>query len=180
MKEEKLKEINKELKVYINESTFISMKCRNKLLKFFAEEFQVDLDIDNYKNVDLSIQDDFKILYRDDLYEMEEKNLSIEQIEEKYHNFQKKADELIHHNDIDFERRKNFSNLANFLIVICLFLAMIGFLVLGVFAFFSGNYFDCLWLLIFVLPWVIPNLKTNLENRITQAKNYVKGRKKRK
>ena len=38
-KEETLNEINNELKTYINESSFISMKCRNKLLKMFADEF---------------------------------------------------------------------------------------------------------------------------------------------
>ena len=73
MSTKRLNEINKELKVYINESGFISNKCRNKLLKIFEEEFNVKLDLDNYKNVDLSIKEDFKIIYRDDLYESNDK-----------------------------------------------------------------------------------------------------------
>ena len=51
---DKINKINKELKVFINESSFISTKCRNKLLKIFCEVFSVDLDIGNYLNVDLS------------------------------------------------------------------------------------------------------------------------------
>ncbi len=33
MNEEILKKINKEIKIYINESNFISIKCRNKIIK---------------------------------------------------------------------------------------------------------------------------------------------------
>ena len=33
--EEKRNKINNELKIYINESSFISNKCRNQLLKMF-------------------------------------------------------------------------------------------------------------------------------------------------
>ena len=63
MNEEKLTKINNKLKIYLNEAGFISMKCRNKLLKIFCEEFLVDLDISNYKNVDLKIKDDYSVLY---------------------------------------------------------------------------------------------------------------------
>ena len=50
----------------------------------FEEEFNVKLDLDNYKNVDLSFRDDFKVLYRDDLYEPSEKIKDINDLEEKY------------------------------------------------------------------------------------------------
>ena len=33
--QKELNKINKELKVYINESSFISQKCLNKMLSFF-------------------------------------------------------------------------------------------------------------------------------------------------
>ena len=65
---EKLTKINNELKVYINESSFISMKCRNKVLKYLAEDFNVNLDIDNYQNVDVKIKEDGTIVYRGDKY----------------------------------------------------------------------------------------------------------------
>ena len=70
--EEKRNKINNELKIYINESSFISNKCRNQLLKIFSEEFSVDLDIDNYQNVDLTINEDYSFTYREDTYHSKE------------------------------------------------------------------------------------------------------------
>ena len=86
-----LNKINRELKVYINESSFISNKCRNKIIKIFSEEFNVNLDIDNYKNVDLSITDDFKVSYRDDLYTSSDNINSIEDVFERYERFKENS-----------------------------------------------------------------------------------------
>jgi hypothetical protein len=36
-----------------------------------------------------------------------------------------------------------------------------------------------LWLIVFILPLFVPNLKENLIQRIEQAKNYIKRRFKR-
>ena len=66
-KEETLNTINNDLKTYINESSFISMKCRNKILRLFENEFNIKLDIENYKNVDLEILEDFTIKYRSNI-----------------------------------------------------------------------------------------------------------------
>ena len=173
-KKERLNQINNELKVYINESTFISNKCRNKVLKLFEEEFQVSLDISNYKNVDLQILEDYKFLYREDVYESKDDITSMEELEKRYHSFQEKADVLIRRRNVDFQGRRNFNNFINLLLVIFLILLMIGMIILGIFAFISGRYFDCLWLVIVIVPWLFPKLKANLEERLQQAKQYIK------
>lgn len=174
MSTNRLKEINKELKVYINESSFISNKCRNRLLKVFCEEFNVKLDLDNYKNVDLSIKEDFKILYRDDLYESLDKIKDMDDLEERYSRFKEKADKLIKRKEIDFKNKSNMNNISNLIIVICVIGIMFAALYFGVRALLVGDYYDCLWLLI-ILSWVVsPKLKENLRERFLLAKNYLK------
>ena len=109
--QKELNQINKELKVYINESSFISQKCRNKMLSFFEEEFKVSLDIGRYQNVDLVILDDFTISYRDDVYIPDEVISSLEELKEKYHRFQEKADHLIKKKEKDLKYlAHNFCN----------------------------------------------------------------------
>ena len=173
-KEERLKQINNELKVYINESSFISQRCRNKLLRLFEDSFQVSLDIGSYKNVDLKILDDYKILYREDTYESKDSISSLEELEKRYQSFQEKADVLIRRRNVDFQGRRNLNNFTNLVVIVCILLLMIAMVILAVHAFFTGRYFDCLWLVVVIIPWVFPNLKGNLQNRIIQAKQYIK------
>lgn len=174
MSTKRLNDINRELKVYINESSFISNKCRNKLLKIFEEEFSMKFDLDNYKNVDLSIQDDFKVLYRDDLYESSEKIKDMDDLEERYAKFKERADRLISRKEIDFKNKSNMNNISNLIIVICIIAISLAALYFGIRALIMGNYYDCLWLLI-ILSWIVsPSLKEKINNRFIQAKNYLK------
>ena len=46
-------------------------------------------------------------------------------------------------------------------------------------AFLSGDFYHMLWLIVFILPLFVPNLKENLIQRVQQAKNYIKRRFKR-
>ena len=173
-KKEILDKINNELKSYINESSFISIKCRNKLLKIFEEEFNISLDISNYKNVDLFINDDFSITYREDKYISNDKINSISDIEERYNNFIFKADKLLERKNIDFQNKSNMNNISNLIIIIGMVLLFIIVIYFGVIAFISGDYFDCLWFLVVILPWIFPKFKDSFTNRFIQAKRYIK------
>lgn len=174
MSTNRLNEINKELKIYINEASFISNSCKNKLLRLFSEEFKVDLDISNYKNVDLTIKDDFKILYREDLYESKDNIKSLKEVEERYSRFKEKADNLIKRKEIDFKNMSNMKNISNLIIVLCLILLSIAVIILGIHAFLAGNYFELLWFIVFIIPWIFPKFKESLSTRWIQAKNYIK------
>ena len=178
--EEKRNKINKELKVYINESSFISNKCRNQLLKIFSEEFSVDLDIDNYQNVDLSINEDNTFTYREDIYKSKEKIKSFEEIEERYEKFKEKADKLIKRKNINFDGKRNLNNITNLIVVVCILLFYLIITLLSIHAFITGKYIDCIWLVFIIVPRLFPNLRENLDNRFQQAKIYFKTRKKKK
>jgi len=171
---EDLNKINRELKVYINESSFISNKCRNKIIKVFGEEFNVNLDIDNYKNVDLSITDDFKISYRDDLYTSNDNINNIDDVIERYNRFKDKADKILKRKEIDFNNMSNAKNISNLIIVICIILGGIFIGILGVSALLRRDFIDALWLFFILGPAVISRLRGSISNRFTQAKNYLK------
>ena len=174
MNEDILTKINKELKIDINEASFISMKCRNKLLKMFCEEFQVDLDISNYQNVDLEIKEDYTILYREDVYTSREAISNIKELEERFSKFQERAEHLIQKKEIDFQNKSNWKNISNLIIIICLILGMIGIGILVIHSFLIGDYFNCIWFLLFIVPAIIPRMKDSLSTRFVQAKNYLK------
>ncbi len=173
-KKEKLNKINNELKVYINEANFISVKCRDKLLKFLCEEFYVKLDINRYANVDVKINEDGSILYRDDIYKPSIEINSVDDIFDRYDKFNEKAKKLLSRKEIDFNNKSNVNNITNLVIIICLIFIAIAAIILSIFAFFSGRYFDCLWLLFVVIPSFVPSFKENLSNRLIQAKNYLR------
>lgn len=172
--DDKLNKINRELKVYINESGFISNKCRNKIIKLFADEFCVNLDIDNYKNVDLSITDDFKVSYRDDLYTSSDNINSIGEVIERYERFKEKADKILKRKEIDFNNMSNAKNISNLIIVICIILGGIAITILGISAIFRGELFDVLWLVFIIGPAIISKVRDNIANRFIQARNFVK------
>ncbi len=174
MKEDVLAKINKEIKIDLNEASFISMKCRNKLLKMFCEEFSVDLDISNYQNVDLKILDDYTFLYREDSYTSSEKISSIDELEEKFSKFQERANTLIKKKEIDFQNKSNWNNISNLIIILCILIGMIGIGILVIHSFFMGDYYNCLWFIVFIVPAVVPRMKDSLSNRFVQAKRYLK------
>ena len=87
--EEKLRKINKDLKVIINEATFISNKCRNKIIKMLGNDFSVDLPLENFKSIDVVITEEGNIIMRDEEYKRDSK-LTIEEIENIFKEFKEK------------------------------------------------------------------------------------------
>lgn len=168
-KGELLKKINKELKSYINESAFISLKCRNKILKILGEEFSVNLPLENFKTIDVSITKDGSIIMRDEEYKSSEV-LTADDIMERYERFVEKADAILKRKEINYYNMNDKNNIIN----IILLLLTIGIAIsLGIFAFKSfeaGNYFNFIWLVAYAAPWVIPSFRDRLE----QAINFIK------
>ncbi|MCI8460534.1 MAG: hypothetical protein HFE81_03985 [Bacilli bacterium] len=168
-KGELLKKINKELKSYINESAFISLKCRNKILKILGEEFSVNLPLENFKTIDVSITKDGSIIMRDEEYKSSEV-LTTDDIMERYERFVEKADVILKRKEINYYNMNDKNNIIN----IILLLLTIGIAIsLGIFAFKSfeaGNYFNFIWLVAYAAPWVIPSFRDRLE----QAINFIK------
>ena len=54
-KEVELQKINTEIKVYINEASFVSNSCRNKLIKILGRTYDIDLPVEDFARIDVEI-----------------------------------------------------------------------------------------------------------------------------
>ena len=98
---EKLNKINKELKIIINESSFISNKCRNKIIKMLGNDFSINLPIENFKSIDVVITEDGNIIMRDEEYKRDSK-LNLDEIEKIFYEFKEKADVILKKKEINY------------------------------------------------------------------------------
>lgn len=173
-----LNKINNELKSYINEANFISNKCRNKLISILGKEFNVDVKLDNYANVDAKILEDGSLEVRGDKYKNNQK-YTLEEINEHYENFKVQADKLLKKKDNSRTNKKDLDNIINLFVILGILLVFLFVIFILLNAFLSGDFYHMLWLIVFILPLFVPNLKENLIQRVQQAKNYIKRRFKR-
>ena len=173
-----LNKINNELKSYINEANFISNKCRNKLISILGKEFNVDVKLDNYANVDAKILEDGSLEVRGDKYKNNQK-YTLEEINEHYENFKVQADKLLKKKDNSRTSKKDLDNILNLFVILGILLVFLFVIFILLNAFLSGDFYHMLWLIVFILPLFVPNLKENLIQRVQQAKNYIKRRFKR-
>ena len=170
-----LNKLNNELKSYINEANFISNKCRNKLISILGKEFNVDVKLDNYANVDAKILEDGSLEIRGDKYKNNQK-YTLEEINEHFDNFKVQADKLLKKKDNSRTNKKDLDNIINLFVILGILLVFLFIIFILLNSFLTGDFYHMLWLIVFILPLFVPNLKENLIQRIEQAKNYIKRR----
>mgnify|MGYP003179172706 FL=1 len=173
-KEEQLKKINTELKIYINESSFISNSCRNKIIRLLGNKFKITLPIENFKNVDLALLEDGSIVMRDEVYK-QEMNLSYKEVLERYEEFKEEADNLLKRKSKNTFMENDKSNSVNLFIVLLISGLFIALVIYTLKSFFTGNFIQCIWLFIFLTTWLLPSIR----DRFSQAFNYIKRKMKR-
>lgn len=173
-----LNKLNNELKSYINEANFISNKCRNKLISILGKKFNIDVKLDNYANVDAKILEDGSLEIRGDKYKNIQK-YTLEEINEHFDNFKVQADKLLKKKDNSRTNRKDIDNIINLFVILGILLVFLFIIFILLNSFLTGDFYHMLWLIVFILPLFVPNLKENLIQRIEQAKNYIKRRFKR-
>lgn len=169
-----LKEINNEIKGYINEAKFISNSYRNKLLKLLGETFSVNLPLENFANIDAQLTEKGNIIMRGDEYESTNKVTSFEELEKKYNEFKEKADKLLKKKETNYYTKQDHNNILNLLIIAAIIIIFIFLAIHTIKSFLIGDYLHCIWLFIFVSSWLIPSL--GIKDRFEQAKNYLKRR----
>ncbi len=170
--EKDLKKINDEIKGYINEAKFISNGCRNKILKLLGNTFSVDLPLENFANIYVELTEEGDIIMRGDKYESTSKVTSFEELEEKYNLFKEKADKILKKKEVNYYSKNDFNNIVNLFIILLIIIVFIVLLIYTIKVFLLGDFFQCIWLIIFVSSWLIPSL--GIANRFEQAKNYLK------
>ena len=166
---EKLNKINKELKIIINESSFISNKCRNKIIKMLGNDFSINLPIENFKSIDVVITEDGNIIMRDEEYKRDSK-LNLDEIEKIFYEFKEKADVILKKKEINYYTMNDKNNLINVFILIVMIILFLALLYYAFISFINGNFFGCIWLLVYGSSWFVPGTK----DRIHQAINFIK------
>ncbi len=168
-KKEQLKRINTELKIYINESSFISNASRNKLIRSLGNEFGIHLPMENFARIDVSLLEDGSIEMRDEVYKQSE-NLSFDEVLEKYASFKTKADALLERRGKKAFPNNEKNNIINLFIVVLISFLFIALAIYTMESFLAGDYIDCIWLIIFLFSWLIPSIR----ERFVQASYYIK------
>ena len=171
-----LTKINNELKAYVNEANFISTKCRNKIITILGEEFGINFKLENFANADVKILEDGSLEMRGDKYETTHDIKDFSDIEERFERFKEKADKILKKKDINSSNKKDFDNIVNLFVILGILLIFLFIIYICLTSVLAGNYYNFLWLIVFILPHFVPNLKENLRQRIEQAKNYLKRR----
>ena len=151
MASDKLKKINNEIKDYINESNFISIKTRNKIIKMLGDEFDIKFKLDNYQTIDVTILENGHIIMYGDEYTPEKNIEGIKEIEERYNNFKVKADNFLNKKEVSFNNKKIGSNILNLFVILIILLIFIGLLSLAITSFIRGHYINCIWIIFYVL-----------------------------
>ncbi|MBP5678280.1 MAG: hypothetical protein J6X28_00435 [Bacilli bacterium] len=169
-----LKEMNKQMKINMNEASSISTKCKRKLMTLVEEYFAVDLPEDNYLNIDIEILENGNIKMRDKEYETKIPISSKEELEKRFETFQKEVDLLLDRNEISFETKTQRAERNN--LIWLLFLTFAGIVIMGnaIYQIVMGNLFGILWLAIIVGYYIVPTTGTSLRNRYVRAYRYLK------
>ena len=165
-----LRQINNELKTYINEATFISNKCRNKLLKYLGETFNVELPLENFAKIDAEITEEGNIIMRGDEYKTSSPVKTEEELEDKYNVFKEKAETLLKKKEVNYYTKNNINNTLNIFIVIALSIIYVIVLIFAIREVLSLNLFTASILFAILSSSLIPNIKARFE----QAKNFLK------
>ena len=168
-KEEKLRKINKDLKVIINEATFISNKCRNKIIKMLGNDFSINLPIENFKSIDVVITENGNIIMRDEEYKRDSK-LTIEEIDSIFTEFKNKTDVILKKKEINYYNMNDKNNIINVFILIIMLVLFSVLLYYAFISYINGNFFGCLWLFVYGSSWFVPGIK----DRLHQAINFIK------
>jgi len=170
-----LKQINNELKTYVNEATLSGIKYSNKLLKLVNKNFYVDLPIENYLHLDIVIKENGNIIMRDDEYKTLKKVKNREELEERYKSFKEDIDKVLKRKNDNYKVLNVKNGFVN------LFITLLITIVVGVICYnylielLSGNYWNFIWFIIFITFYnVIPRLGEDLRRRYKEAYLFIK------
>ena len=173
MSNKSLNKMNNELKVYINEASGISDKCKRKLINLVEKHFYVDLPNDNYLNIDITILENGNIIMRDEEYQTKEKLSSSNDLINRYKEFQNDIEVLLKKNETNFDTKKRNSEISNLLIILLTLVISIVVLLFGIRRLLVGDLFGVIWLGFIIIYYIIPASGNRMRNRFIRAKKYL-------
>lgn len=169
-----LKQINNQMKSYINEASFIGNKCRNKLIELVNKNFLVKIPKENFLNIDITIKENGNIIYRDTEYKTEVEVTTEEQLQERYESFKEEVEILLKKKEVNFKTKRQNNEIVNLLVTILITLIIILVIYFSIKELLSGNLIGFIWIIIMIIYYIIPSLGSNLKNRYKQAYKFIK------
>lgn len=164
-----LRKINNEIKGYVNQASFISQRTRNKLIKLLGQEFEIELPLENFANIDVQLTAEGNIIMRGDTYESPTK-LTPEEVIDKYNSFKEQAENLLNKKEINYHNKKDINNILNIFIVIFFSILYVIVILLLIRSVLSLQLFQASILAMILSSYLVPGIK----NRFEQAKNFLK------
>ncbi len=171
-----LEKMNKQMKIYLNEASGISSKCKMKLVKLVQTHFMVDLPNDNYLNIDIIIMENGNIKMRDVLYETSSPVHTEEELTNRFLSFQKDVEVLINKNEVNFETLSIKKERNNLIWVILITFAIIVIILNSIRRLLAGDLYSVLWILIMIGYYVVPATGNGIRNRYIRAYRYLKSK----
>lgn len=168
-----LEEINNEIKSIINESKFISIKLRNKIIKKLGQEFEIELPLENFENIDITITKEGNIIMRGEEYKRKDK-LSLDEIKTRYNNFKEETDVILKKKEINYKNMNDKNNIINILITIVFGIMYLVAIIYLIKCFIFGHYLNCIWGLLILSTYFAPGLRERFDRSISFIKRKTK------
>lgn len=173
MSKKTLYSINNEIKVYINEASGISNRCKQKLISLVEKNFYVDLPNDNYLNIDIKILENGNIIMRDDEYKTTKAINNIDELFDRYDTFKDEVESLLSKNEINFTAKRKQSELMNLLIILFAVIISIAVISYGIKRLVYGDILGVIWLMFIISYYIIPATGSKMRNRLIRAKKFI-------
>lgn len=173
MSNKSLNKMNNELKVYINEASGISDKCKMKLISLVEKHFYVDLPNDNYLNIDITILENGNIIMREEEYKTQKELSSSNDLVNRYSEFQNDVEVLLKKNEINFDVKKRNSEIVNLLVILLTIIFSIVIIYIGIRRLLIGDLFGVIWLVFILGYYIIPASSNRMRNRFIRAKKFL-------
>ncbi len=163
-------DINNELKVFVNEATFISSKVLKKLIKLICKYFYVDLPMEDYLKVDIEIMENGNIIMKGDEYSSSNKPKNFDELLDRYNSFETEVKILLNKKEINFDRKRSKNDFISFLIAVFFSLLLMIIIIYSIKQILRGNIFGGVWLVFVLIPIITPKIK----DRYTGALRFLK------
>ena len=173
MSNKSLNKINNEIKVYINEASGISDRCKLKLISLVEKHFYVNLPSDNYLNIDITILENGNVIMREEEYKTTKEITSSSDLLNRYSMFQQDVELLLKKNEINFDTKKRNSEIINLLIIVLVICISILVLLYGIRELIYGNILGAIWLGFIITYYIIPASGNRMRNRFIRAKKFL-------
>lgn len=170
-----LNKANNEIKGYINEISFIGSKYQIKLIKLINKYFYVDLPIENYLYLDITIKENGNVSMKDVIYKTKIPIKDNNELEERYNSFKTDIENILNKTKVDFETKSRNNNIKNIIVTLILTILVIVVFIGAIIELFKENIYGTIWFIIILLSYnIIPNIRDSLKERYNIAFRYLK------